>query len=759
MSFFDIHSERRTTMQKKLTLIAIALFIAAIAFVLFLITSCFPSFADSELAEIGAVEISNINTDLDPDEVPSFTTEATPSDKLTITEEVWHSVNDLVPDGTEKPVPAATYTYRITLEAAEGYCFAKPFSFTYNGTELAEGDFNVSYRKENTKVTISGFVDVYIPYTVPFTTVVDNVTETKQYVDTYFIDGSEVTETEYLSYKQSHGYKETVSVDFSREISRTLTGSETAETDRTLETDSEGQQYWLVYYTQTDSYDVVSEYARVHNLISNVTPSNPKRIDFVAVTNINKALKKDETPAYTAVIQDLTYSSGASLRDRISVTNEKWTGPNTLEEGSDAKAEVGTYNYEITIKAADGYFFDGDPFEFYNGGRDFDYADLDVTYPDATTAVIKGILDPVTVTDTSGGGGGNDPIVDPDPQTQTVTNVVHHDNVTKQYEDRYYIGDKETNAAYYESWKSSHAYKETTKTSFVKELSRELTSTTTTLTETRTEGNITIYYYTRDEYYDVTEQYLRTHTVTSNDSGSGSGQGGTAGDEDEPSGSGNGTGSSTDEQDDAASAQPGTVAPDMSAKAADKAITTANTEEIAGTEFSTLRAKQGKVTKSAITVKWSAASGAAKYIVYGNRCGTANRYQKLGETGSLSFAQAGLKKGTYHKFIVVAVNSQGKVIAASKSLHITTKGGKNGNVTKVTVKKPKKLKVGKSFKLKAKQKGKKVRKHRKICYESTDSAVATVTSGGKIKAVSKGTCYVYAYAQNGMYKRVKVTVK
>ena len=29
----------------------------------------------------------------------------------------------------------------------------------------------------------------------------------------------------------------------------------------------------------------------------------------------------------------------------------------------------------------------------------------------------------------------------------------------------------------------------------------------------------------------------------------------------------------------------------------------------------------------------------------------------------------------------------------------------------------------------------------------------------KIKAVGKGTCYVYAYTQNGVYAKVKVTVK
>ena len=44
-------------------------------------------------------------------------------------------------------------------------------------------------------------------------------------------------------------------------------------------------------------------------------------------------------------------------------------------------------------------------------------------------------------------------------------------------------------------------------------------------------------------------------------------------------------------------------------------------------------------------------------------------------------------------------------------------------------------------------------------YESTNPKVATVSARGVIKEKTKGSCYVYAYAQNGVAKRVKVTVK
>lgn len=44
-------------------------------------------------------------------------------------------------------------------------------------------------------------------------------------------------------------------------------------------------------------------------------------------------------------------------------------------------------------------------------------------------------------------------------------------------------------------------------------------------------------------------------------------------------------------------------------------------------------------------------------------------------------------------------------------------------------------------------------------YLSTDTDVATVSSGGKIKAKKAGTCKVYVVGVNGVYKAITVTVK
>ncbi|MBQ5399479.1 MAG: carbohydrate-binding domain-containing protein [Ruminococcus sp.] len=208
-------------------------------------------------------------------------------------------------------------------------------------------------------------------------------------------------------------------------------------------------------------------------------------------------------------------------------------------------------------------------------------------------------------------------------------------------------------------------------------------------------------------------------------------------------------------------------------KTVDSKIKTSKTEEIAGSTFGALKARATNIKKQALTLKWNKISGAVKYVIYANKCGTSNKYKMLATvSGSKSSVKvtnvAGkkLKKGTYYKFLIVAVDKNGKVISTSKTIHVATKGGKVGNYKSVTTAAKNNkvaLKAGKTFKLKAKavaqSKKLTVRKHRGIKYESSDKKIATVNSKGKITAKKKGTCYIYAYAQSGAYKRIKVTVK
>ena len=127
------------------------------------------------------------------------------------------------------------------------------------------------------------------------------------------------------------------------------------------------------------------------------------------------------------------------------------------------------------------------------------------------------------------------------------------------------------------------------------------------------------------------------------------------------------------------------------------------------------------------------------------------------------FTERKLKSGTYYKYIIVAVKN-GKVVSTSKTLHIATKGGKYTNHSKVKINKKKvNLKLRKTFRINTKlvkqNKKLRVQNHRKVKYESSNTSVATVNKKGKIKAVGRGTAYVYAYAQDGVMAKVKVTVK
>ena len=184
----------------------------------------------------------------------------------------------------------------------------------------------------------------------------------------------------------------------------------------------------------------------------------------------------------------------------------------------------------------------------------------------------------------------------------------------------------------------------------------------------------------------------------------------------------------------------------------------------ARSSFNLLQARTKKVTKTAITVTWKRVNGATSYTVFGNKCGKGKKYQKIAVVSGTQYVHKKLKKGTYYKFLVVA-NGGGKAIAVSKTIHAATEGGKVGNnkSVKITSKKSVILKKGKTSKIKAKavarSKKLKVKTHRKLAFETDDPNVATVNKSGKIKAVGKGKCTVYVYAQDGVFAQVKVKVQ
>lgn len=183
-------------------------------------------------------------------------------------------------------------------------------------------------------------------------------------------------------------------------------------------------------------------------------------------------------------------------------------------------------------------------------------------------------------------------------------------------------------------------------------------------------------------------------------------------------------------------------------------------KDVAGSTFTMLKAKAAPKSNKSIKLTWSKVPGAEKYMIFSNKCGKKNKYKYIATVSGTSYTAKKLKKGTYYKFTIVAVKGD-DALAVSKTLHVTTNGGKKSNNTKVKLSKTKlSLGVGKSKTIKATLKSKKkVSIHRKVAWESDNLNVATVNSKGKITAVGKGTCYVYAYAQNGVAAKVKVTVK
>lgn len=183
-----------------------------------------------------------------------------------------------------------------------------------------------------------------------------------------------------------------------------------------------------------------------------------------------------------------------------------------------------------------------------------------------------------------------------------------------------------------------------------------------------------------------------------------------------------------------------------------------NDHDIKGSSYRKLTLKVKKRAKKSLQLSWKKLPGRMTYLVYGNRCG--HRYHFLKKTSKTTYKQGKLKKGTYYKYLVIALGSKGQSVAISKVVHIATKGGLYGNVKAIKMKKTLKLKKKQSYKLPYKlvYDAKKKKIHRPIALESSNTKVVSVQKG-KVQGKKKGIAYIYVYAQNGAYAKIKVTVK
>ena len=198
-----------------------------------------------------------------------------------------------------------------------------------------------------------------------------------------------------------------------------------------------------------------------------------------------------------------------------------------------------------------------------------------------------------------------------------------------------------------------------------------------------------------------------------------------------------------------------------------------------GTDFGKLTARVTKRTNAALTLQWAKQKKADGYLIYDNKCGKGNKMKLLKtikKNSTVKWTQKKLKKGSYYKYMVVAyknVNGQKMPIAASVVIHVPTKGGKTtvAKSVKTTQKVKKKdkavssvsVKKGKSVTIKAtevlEEKKLKAKTHRVVKFESSNPKIAKVNAKGKITGKKKGKATVWAYAQNGIFKAIQVTVK
>ena len=249
---------------------------------------------------------------------------------------------------------------------------------------------------------------------------------------------------------------------------------------------------------------------------------------------------------------------------------------------------------------------------------------------------------------------------------------------------------------------------------------------------------------------------------TGSEGGSAGSESGSVGSESGNTGNESGSTGSTKEN---ANGEDGTaLGTGASAAAAEKTILSSSaTTDLSGRVFRKLCLHTGKVTKTSIKLQWKKLSKAVKYVVYGRKCKSTEAFTKLAVVKKNSYKQTKLKKATYYQYLLVALDKNNKVVSTSKIVFAATKGGTAGNPSSVKTKGGTKitLKKGKTFRLNGTMvtSAKKVVKYRAISYETSNTKIVKVSKKGVMKAKKKGSCYIYAYGQNGAYKKIKITVK
>ncbi len=179
---------------------------------------------------------------------------------------------------------------------------------------------------------------------------------------------------------------------------------------------------------------------------------------------------------------------------------------------------------------------------------------------------------------------------------------------------------------------------------------------------------------------------------------------------------------------------------------------------------------KGKGGKKQITLSWLKVKDADGYEAYWSYCDGGKNYKKFAtvKNGKLTVTQKKLKNSEKYKYFVVAykmVDGKKVYIAKSNYLHVAMLDNRQTNAKSVSVNKTDVVLTKKqTFTIQAKirlENGKKkpLLHTAEFRYYTTDAKVAKVNRDGVITAKGTGSCTVYVLANNGVYKKIKVTVK
>ena len=180
-----------------------------------------------------------------------------------------------------------------------------------------------------------------------------------------------------------------------------------------------------------------------------------------------------------------------------------------------------------------------------------------------------------------------------------------------------------------------------------------------------------------------------------------------------------------------------------------------------------------KAAKHKVTLQWQEIDGAEGYLIYAAKCNRnekKTKFKRIKEISSGSqvrFVHRKCAKNTWYKYRIKAyrvVNGKKVVFAEAMELHILTKGSKKiTNPSGISVsQKNINLKAGEKGNIKAKvllPKGKKTKWHiEKIRYIALNPLIASVSRSGVVRAKQKGNCEIYVVTQNGIKKKLTITV-